>query len=75
MVTTACAVAPVSGAHFNPAITVGLAVDGRFPWSDVVQYVIAQVLGGIAGPAILYLIAAGRPEAGTDSFATNGFGA
>ena len=49
VVTMAYAVAPVSGAHFNPAITVGLAVGGRFPWSDVVQYVVAQVLGGIAG--------------------------
>src|SRR3989337_201268 len=51
VLTMAYAVAPVSGAHFNPAITVGLAVGGRFPWSDAVQYVVAQVLGGIAGAA------------------------
>ena len=75
VVTMAYAVAPVSGAHFNPAITVGLAVGGRFPWSEVVQYVVAQVLGGIAGAAILYVIATGRPEAAIGSFATNGFGA
>src|ERR1700754_5096197 len=54
VVTMAYAAAPVSGAHFNPAITVGLATAGRFPWSEVVQYVMAQVLGGIAGAAILY---------------------
>src|ERR1041384_1948095 len=74
VVTMAYAVAPVSGAHFNPAITVGLAVGGRFPWSEVVQYVIAQVLGGIAGAAILWVIATGRSEPGIGSFATNGFG-
>jgi aquaporin Z len=74
VVTMAYAVAPVSGAHFNPAITVGLAVGGRFPWGEVVQYVIAQVLGGIAGAAILYVIATGRAETGIGSFATNGFG-
>ena len=74
VVTMAYAVAPVSGAHFNPAITVGLAVGGRFPWSEVGQYVIAQVLGGIAGAAILYVIATGRAETGIGSFATNGFG-
>ena len=62
VVTMAYAVAPVSGAHFNPAITVGLAVGGRFPWSEVVQYVVAQVLGGIAGAAILYVIATGKAE-------------
>ena len=74
VVTMAYAVAPVSGAHFNPAITVGLAVAGRFPWREVVQYVIAQVLGGIAGAAILYVIATGRAGPGIGSFATNGFG-
>jgi aquaporin Z len=75
VVTMAYAVAPVSGAHFNPAITVGLAVSGRFPWREVVQYVIAQVLGGIAGAAVLYVIATGRAGPGIGSFATNGFGA
>src|SRR4030095_19214 len=69
VVTMAYAVAPASGAQFTPAITVGLAVGGRFPWSEVVQYVIAQVLGGIAGAAILYVIATGRPAAGTGRLA------
>ena len=73
VVTMAYAVAPVSGAHFNPAITVGLAVGGRFPWSDVAQYVIAQVLGGIAGAAI----STSSPQQGRRRdrrLATNGYG-
>lgn len=74
VVTMAYAVAPVSGAHFNPAITVGLAAGGRFPWSEVVQYVIAQVLGGIAGAAVLYVIATGKPGFEIGGFATNGYG-
>jgi aquaporin Z len=74
VVTMAYAVAPVSGAHFNPAITVGLAFGGRFPWSDVVQYVIAQVLGGIAGAAILYVIASGKAGFSVaNGFAANGY--
>lgn len=74
VVTMAYAVAPLSGAHFNPAVTVGLACSGRFPWSEAVQYVVAQVLGGIAGAAILYVIATGRADTGIGSFATNGYG-
>jgi aquaporin Z len=74
VVTMAYAVAPVSGAHFNPAITVGLACARRFPWSEVVQYVVAQVLGGIAGAAILYVVATGKAGADIGSFATNGYG-
>ena len=74
VVTMAYAVAPVSGAHFNPAITVGLACGRRFPWSDVAPYVVAQVLGGIAGAAILYVVATGRAGAEIGSFATNGYG-
>jgi len=74
VVTMAYAVAPVSGAHFNPAVTVGLACGGRFPWSEVVQYVIAQVLGGILGAAILYVVATGKAGADIGSFATNGYG-
>src|SRR5690349_7968269 len=74
VVTMAYVAAPISGAHFNPAVTVGLACGRRFPWGDVVPYVIAQVLGGILGAAILYVIATGRAETGIGSFATNGFG-
>lgn len=74
VLTMVYALGPVSGGHFNPAVTVGLAFGRRFPWSDVVQYVIAQVLGGIAGAAILYVVATGKAGADIGSFATNGYG-
>jgi aquaporin Z len=75
VLTMVYAVGGVSGGHFNPAVTVGLAAGGRFPWSEVVQYVIAQVLGGIAGAAILYVIATGKAGAEIGSFASNGYDA
>jgi aquaporin Z len=76
VLTMVYAVGPVSGGHFNPAVTFGLAVSGRFPWSNVIQYWIAQVLGGIVGAAILYVVATGK-AGGTDigGFATNGYDA
>ena len=74
VLTMVYALGPVSGGHFNPAVTVGLACGGRFPWRDVVPYVIAQVLGGIVGAAILYVVATGSADAGIGSFATNGYG-
>jgi len=75
VLTMAYAVGHVSGAHFNPAVTIGLYAGGRFPIRDVVPYILAQVLGGIAGAAILYVIATGH--AGFDmagGFASNGYG-
>ena len=75
VVTMAYAVGHVSGAHFNPAVTVGLLAGGRFPANQVIPYVIAQVVGAIAAAALLYVIASGAP--GFDlakGFATNGFG-
>src|SRR5580700_8256912 len=74
VLTMVYALGPVSGGHFNPAVTVGLAFGGRFPWNEVVQYVIAQVLGGIVGAAILYVVATGKAGADIGSFATNGYG-
>ena len=59
---------------FTTIINIGLACGGRFPWGEVVQYVVAQVLGGIVGAAILYVVATGRADTGIGSFATNGFG-
>ena len=53
VLTMVYAVGPVSGGHFNPAVTLGLAVAGRFPKGEVLFYMAAQVLGGIAGAAIL----------------------
>jgi aquaporin Z len=74
VLTMVYALGPVSGGHFNPAVTVGLAFSRRFPWNEVVQYMIAQVLGGIAGAAILYVVATGKAGADIGSFATNGYG-
>jgi aquaporin Z len=73
--TMAFAVGPVSGGHFNPAVTAGLAAAGRFAWRDVPAYVGAQVVGGTVGAAVLYVIASGRDGFTLDDgFATNGYG-
>jgi len=75
VLTGAYALGPVSGGHFNPAVSVGLWAGGRFPGGMVVPYVIVQVAGGIAGAAILYAIASGA--SGFDlsgGFASNGYG-
>jgi aquaporin Z len=75
VVTMAYAIGHISGCHLNPAVTVGLAAGGRFPAGEVVPYVIAQVVGAIAGAAVLYAIA--RGASGFDlanGFASNGFG-
>jgi aquaporin Z len=56
LVAMAYAIGPISGCHINPAVTIGLAVAGRAKWSDVPGYVIAQVVGGIAGAGALLLI-------------------
>lgn len=76
VLTMAYAVGHISGAHFNPAVTVGLFVGGRFPGHSVIQYIVAQVLGGIAAGAVLYLIASGKPgfDAAASGFASNGYG-
>jgi aquaporin Z len=76
VLTAAYALGPVSGGHFNPAVSLGLWAGGRFPAAHLLPYIIAQVAGAIAGAAILYVIASGSPvfsiEAG---FAANGYGA
>ena len=75
VLTMAFAIGHISGCHLNPAVSVGLCVGGRFPASQLPGYVISQVLGGIAGAAVLYIIASGK--AGFDvtaGFASNGFG-
>ena len=74
VVTGAYAFGHISGAHFNPAVTLGLFTAGRFPARDVIPYWIAQVAGSIAAAAVLYAIASGL--AGFDvtaGFATNGY--
>ncbi|WP_219906058.1 aquaporin Z [Photobacterium leiognathi] len=75
VVTMAYAIGHISGCHLNPAVTVGLWAGNRFPTGEVVPYFISQVLGGIAGAAVLYVIASGH--AGFDlagGFASNGYG-
>ncbi|HEU0161788.1 MAG TPA: aquaporin Z [Rhizomicrobium sp.] len=75
VLTMAFAIGHVSGCHLNPAVSVGLWAGGRFPAADLPGYIAAQVLGGIAGAAILYVIASGA--AGFDAtagFASNGYG-
>lgn len=75
VVTMAFAIGHISGCHLNPAVTVGLAAGGRFPCGQVIPYIIAQVIGAIAGAALLYVIASGK--AGFDlagGFASNGYG-
>ncbi|WKK65311.1 aquaporin Z [Lutimonas zeaxanthinifaciens] len=76
VLTMAYAIGHVSGCHLNPAVSIGLWMGGRFDKKDLIPYIIAQVLGGIAGAGILYLIASGKE--GFDligsGFAANGFG-
>lgn len=75
VLTMAYAIGHVSGCHLNPAVTAGLVAAKRFPGSEMLGYVIAQVTGGIAGAGVLYVIASGK--AGFDlagGFASNGFG-
>ena len=64
----------ISGGHFNPAVSVGLWLGKRFDAKELVPYIIAQVLGGIAGAGILYLIASGKDGFVAGGFASNGFG-
>jgi len=75
VLTMAFAIGHVSGCHLNPAVTVGLAAGGRFPSSQIIPYIVAQVVGAIIGAAVLYVIAKGAP--GFDlakGFASNGYG-
>ncbi len=74
VLTMAYAIGHISGCHLNPAVSVGLCVGGRFSRSDLLPYIGAQVLGGIAGSAVLWLIANGQAGFTTaDGFAANGF--
>lgn len=74
VLTMAYAIGHISGCHLNPAVSVGLLVGGRFPASELLPYIIAQVLGGIAGGAVLFVIASGQAGFETAGFASNGFG-
>ncbi len=72
----AYALGPISGGHFNPAVSVGLWLGGRFPSTLLLPYVVAQIVGGIVGAGVLYLIASGRADFSlAGGFASNGYGA
>lgn len=76
VLTMAYAVGHISGGHFNPAVTLGLWAGGRISFSDVIPYIIAQIIGGIAAAGVLYLIASGRADFDVTAggFASNGYG-
>jgi len=74
VLTMAYAVGGISGGHFNPAVSLGLTVAGRFPAARLVPYVVAQVVGAIAAAALLYLIASGKAGFELGGFAANGYG-
>lgn len=73
VVTMAYSIGHISGCHLNPAVSIGLWVGGRFDKKELVPYIIAQVLGGIAGAGILYLIASGKSGFEVGGFAANGY--
>jgi aquaporin Z len=76
VLTMAYAVGGISGGHFNPAVSLWLAVAGRFEMSSLIAYWAAQVAGAIAAAAVLYLIVSGKSDfAGAGGFASNGYGA
>ena len=75
VVTMAYAVGHISGGHFNPAVSLGMAIGGRFSWSELVPYWIAQLAGGFVAAVVLYVIASGKADFTAGGFASNGYGA
>src|ERR1700755_1284486 len=75
VLTMAYTIGHISGAHLNPAVTLGLVTGKRFPASEAMAYCISQVIGGIAGATLLYVIASGQPGFQVGGFASNGYGA
>ncbi|OEO29112.1 aquaporin Z [Devosia insulae DS-56] len=73
VLTMAYAVGGISGGHFNPAVSLGLAIAGRFAYKDLVPYWVAQLIGGIAGAAVLFIIASGTAGFVPAGFASNGY--
>ncbi|MCJ0742113.1 aquaporin Z [Pedobacter montanisoli] len=80
VLTMAYAVGSISGGHFNPAVSVGLAVGGRFPMKDLIPYIVSQCLGAMLAATALYMISLGHADFAIDNtkpgaFAANGYGA
>lgn len=74
VVTMAYAIGHISGCHLNPAVSIGLWIGGRFDKKELLPYIAAQILGGIAGAGILYIIASGKTGFELGGFAANGYG-
>jgi aquaporin Z len=75
VLTMAFAIGHISGCHLNPAVSIGLCVGKRFPASELLPYILAQVLGGIVGSGVLYVIASGASDFSlSNGFAANGYG-
>lgn len=74
VLTMAYAVGGISGGHFNPAVSLGLAVGGRFGWGELLPYWAAQVIGSFCAAGILFVIASGAPDFVAGGFASNGYG-
>jgi aquaporin Z len=75
VLTMAFAIGHISGCHLNPAVSAGLVVGKRFPASELLPYVVAQVLGAVAGSGVLFVIASGQASFDVSSgFASNGYG-
>jgi aquaporin Z len=74
VLTMAYGIGHISGCHLNPAVSIGLWMGGRFDAKDLLPYIVAQVLGGILGAVVLYLIVTGKPGAEIGTFAANGYG-
>lgn len=75
VITMAYAIGHISGCHLNPAVSIGLWIGGRFEGKEVAPYIVAQVLGGLTGGLLLFLIASGKPGFELGGFAANGYGA
>ena len=75
VLTGAYALGHISGGHFNPAVSIGLWVGGRFNTKDLIPYIIAQIIGAVLAASVLYFVVSGQAGfAGTGGFASNGFG-
>lgn len=74
VLTMVYAIGHISGCHLNPAVSIGLWLGGRFPAANLLPYILVQVVGGIAGAGVLFLIANGQADFTAGGFASNGFG-
>lgn len=74
VLTMVYTIGSISGCHLNPAVTIGLWIAGRFERKEVIPYIVVQIIGGVFGALVLYLIASGQSNFELGNFAANGFG-